>query len=379
MKLLEKILLPVDFTESSERAVAHAIEAARTFKSNIYMIHVIPELNIKGIPMDMVRDNVKKKLSETASVITKAGIGVRDTLVAEGNIVEKILSAADFHDVNVIISGSASSEKGTSLGTTAGKLIRKSSKPVWIVKGGGESASSGILAPVDFSSASRRALKNAVHLARHFRSPLHVLTVVKNINSLLRGIFNTTEEKQKDYEESIRERFDSFISEFDFTGVEVKKSVVSGKPHEEILKYIAANTIGLTVLGSIGDSKDSYTLIGSVAEKVIREVPCSVITVKSEDPIYLKMEAEMHDIEVCTIQGNDLLKNGMPQEALNHFRHCLNIDPLYTKAWDNMAEAYKRLGDENAANEARSRSKEIEDRLWSRRVEAEIRADKYKK
>ena len=379
MKLLEKILLPVDFTESSERAVETAIETARTFKSDIYLIHVIPELNIRGIPMDMVRDNVSKKLSGIASEIGNAGVTVRETLVTEGNVVERVLSAADFHDVNVIISGSGTSKSRTILGTTAGKLIRKSPKPVWVVKEGGAGISSGILAPVDFSSASRRALKNAVHLARQFKTPLHVLTVVKDITSLLYGMFTDQGEKQKEYEKEVQAKFEAFVKDFDFTGVEVKKSVVTGNPHEEILKYITANTIGLTVLGSIGDSRDSYTLIGSVAEKVVRVLPCSVITVKSEDPIYLKMEAEMHDIEACTLQGNDLLKNGMPKEALNHFRHCINIDPLYTKAWDDMAVAYDRMGDDKSAEEARGRSREIEERLWARRVEAEVRAGKFKK
>ncbi len=378
MKLLEKILLPVDFTECSDMAISAAVETATRFKSDIYLMHVIPDLAIDVIPMEMVEENVSKKLAEIRKQIEDAGATVSETILEKGSPIEKILMNASFYDVNVIISGSGSSSRHP-LGATAGKLIRKSSKPVWIVKEGGSIEGKGILSPVDFSSASERALKNAVHLARHFGAELHVLTVVKKIDSIFSGVFTASEEKQKAYEKKTAEKFEAFLKKFDSTGVEVKKALVTGKPDEEIIRYIEQNGIGLTVLGSIGDSRDSYTMIGSVADVVSREMPSSLITFKNEDPISLKMEAELENIEYCTLQGNELLTNGMPDEALNHYKHCLTIDPLYARAWDNMAEAYRRKGDEKAAAEFKARSKEIEDRLWTQKVEAELRQKKFAK
>jgi len=38
--------------------------------------------------------------------------------------------------------------------------------------------------------------------------------------------------------------------------------------------------------------------VGNVTEKVIREVPCNFITLKSQDFIELKLESEITDFEV---------------------------------------------------------------------------------
>jgi hypothetical protein len=50
-------------------------------------------------------------------------------------------------------------------------------------------------------------------------------------------------------------------------------------------------------MGTTGRSGISKILMGSVTEKVIREVPCSFITVKNEDIVALELESKIQDIE----------------------------------------------------------------------------------
>ncbi len=59
----------------------------------------------------------------------------------------------------MIGSGEKSKNDIFRLGTTAEKIIRKSDKPVWVVKKDNPLNVKNILCPVDFSPESKRALK----------------------------------------------------------------------------------------------------------------------------------------------------------------------------------------------------------------------------
>ncbi|MCP4511153.1 MAG: 2Fe-2S iron-sulfur cluster binding domain-containing protein, partial [Fuerstiella sp.] len=49
--------------------------------------------------------------------------------------------------------------------------------------------------------------------------------------------------------------------------------------------------------------------------KVTRELPCSIVTVKSEHAIQLRLDEEHTDVEACLKQGQEFLEQGFPEEA----------------------------------------------------------------
>ena len=55
---------------------------------------------------------------------------------------------------------------------------------------------------------------------------------------------------------------------------------LEGDPAEEILRYAADAGTDLIVLGTHGRTGLERLLMGSVAEKVMRDAPCSVLVVK---------------------------------------------------------------------------------------------------
>ena len=77
-------------------------------------------------------------------------------------------------------------------------------------------------------------------------------------------------------------RFDRFLERFDFQNVNWTRAVEKGQAHEEILAFSRKRGADLLVMGSVGRTALNRILIGSVAEKVIRELPCSVVTFKAE-------------------------------------------------------------------------------------------------
>lgn len=67
-------------------------------------------------------------------------------------------------------------------------------------------------------------------------------------------------------------------------GVEVRYAVSVGKPAEQILAAVASHRVGAVVMGTNGRRGLDRLLLGSVAETVVREAPCTVIVVKPDTP-----------------------------------------------------------------------------------------------
>jgi nucleotide-binding universal stress UspA family protein len=68
--------------------------------------------------------------------------------------------------------------------------------------------------------------------------------------------------------------------------VPITFAAISGDPAEEIVRYARARGIDLIVVGTHGRSGFTRLLLGSVAERVLRQAPCPVLTVprQAEEP-----------------------------------------------------------------------------------------------
>jgi hypothetical protein len=88
---------------------------------------------------------------------------------------------------------------------------------------------------------------------------------------------------QADWERHVSKELDNFLGGLDFDGITWNKALLIGKPHEEVLKAAAESGADLIVMGSLGRMGLARILMGSVAEKIARELPCSLIMMKSQD------------------------------------------------------------------------------------------------
>jgi nucleotide-binding universal stress UspA family protein len=218
-------------------------------------------------------------------------------------------------------------------------------------------------------------LYTAIHLCRQFRSDLTVLTVVPSLSSLGKGMGGVAEKEQEGLERSVQSRFEEFLSQFDLHSVDWQKRVIQGKPHREIISAAADGKFDLVIMGTAGRRGLAKFLIGSVTEKVIRELPASIITVKSEHVIQLHMEAEIEDIKGHLKRGRDLLEKGFPREAVNEFEVCIEKDMMFAPAWEALAEAHQRLGNGREARDCREKARLVRESLWTKQVVADARKE----
>lgn len=371
MKLLEKILLATDFSKPAEDALQSAIVVAKAFHSKIILMHVFPEAQIPVLSRDRATTAITEELNGIQEKITAQGVEALQPILEYGSPFVHIVQQADFNDVNVIMLGSG---EGNRLSVTAEKVMRKACKPVWVVKAGFTPPFKRILCPVDFSEPSRRAIENAIHLARRFEAELNILHVIQPVPALYLKLGLIASREQEGLAAEEQAHLDHFLEELDFHNVKWTTTIAHGKPHQEILLFLRRVDCDLLIMGTVGQNRHLLNLMGSVTEKVGQESPCSIITVKAEDVIQLRLESGLADIDSHYQQGKRLLENGYAEEANRQFLHCIGIDPLFAPAWERLAETQKRLGREAEALKHLARAKSIRQRLWEQQVESEIRS-----
>lgn len=375
MKLLENILLAQDFSKSSKNVLETAIELAKVFQSKIIPIHVFPDDIMNEKVESLLKETAMTKLEETTEKIKNGGVDVGKPILEFGSPSDGIVRAAVRVNANLILTGSGEHHKGDrfQLGITTERIIQKSEKPVLVVKEGLPLNVQHILCPVDFSEASKRALKNAITMAHRFRAELTILGVCE-----LQGLTWFTSEKDREEENDTRcnqhkVKFDEFLKGFNLSGLNWTKETPKGNPAEEILSTISRKMVDLLVMGTTGRSGLNRLIMGSITEKVVREVPCSFLTLKSEDVITLQLETNIRDIENLYNTAVQLIEDGFYQEAIDQFKACLGINNMHVPAYFGIAKAYEKLNEPEKAKVYRDNGREIKEKIWYAKIEEEVR------
>lgn len=143
-----------------------------------------------------------------------------------------------------------------------------------------------ILVPTDFSEISAQAFPYAEDIARQFDAEIHLVHVLeKNPPILLIRSFDmTTESAIQKIEDDARNLLNEWKSKFS-NDIKVNAVILRGNDFEEIVYYANNNQIDLIVIATHGRTGLLHTLIGSVAEKVIRysKIPVLVITATKDE------------------------------------------------------------------------------------------------
>ncbi len=155
-----------------------------------------------------------------------------------------------------------------------------------------------ILAPTDFSKYSGFALEWAAYLAHYLKAELTLLHVIPeedvriveeivgegSVIRLPRGLReNVVEERQKGFREQIEMVLNPEIR----ASVRMEEIIRIGYPFLEILKTAQEKEVDMIVMGTHGRTGLSHVLIGSVAEKVVHQAPCPVLTIKHPQYKYI--------------------------------------------------------------------------------------------
>ncbi len=353
---------------------SRVLEAARTlavaFCSEVALVHVLelePEYAAL-LEQEAVHAEIASWLEGLRDDLARDGVKVRQVQCKRGRAFLEIASAAEDLGADLIVLGARgiSSPHLFQLGTTAEKVVRTAAKPVLVAHSERPISFGKILCPVDFSSASARALSQAIGLAQAFHSKLQVMTVLPLLAPRLdlRGA-QWAVEAERTTLVAVNEELDRFLGEFDLGDLDWEKRVGRGDPAQEIVAAALGWRASLVVLGAVGRTGLPHIQMGSVALKVGRLLPCSLLTVPIEQVALDRLQQNVDDINASYREGQACLARGLHEEALARFEHCLRLSPYFAPALEGKAATHDRLGHPEQAERCRQQAGLLRRELWN--------------
>lgn len=137
---------------------------------------------------------------------------------------------------------------------------------------------SKILCPIDFERDSMDALELACRLAKQSSAKVSLLTVIGIPPEAATALPPVPIFPDAEFEAETHRRLEAIAQE-KLAGVSYEVFVASGNAAPEILNLAAEQHIDLIVMGTHGRKGVSHFLLGSVAERVVRESPVPVLTI----------------------------------------------------------------------------------------------------
>jgi len=141
-----------------------------------------------------------------------------------------------------------------------------------------------ILVPTDFSEFSDRAVRQAADIAEQSNAKIYLLHVVDKLEQCaidycipLETMMKVQSDSEKEATRKMQEEANRILQS---KKIDVAFDVKSGVPFEEILKAQQERKADLIVIASHGRTGILKSLIGSVAERVMREAKCPVLLVR---------------------------------------------------------------------------------------------------
>ena len=140
-----------------------------------------------------------------------------------------------------------------------------------------------ILAPTDFSAHSQQAVRYACGLAERLGAELHLVHILSEIlpagpDPILMPVMPP--EYYQENESRAKETLDRLLDPSWGSPRAVVTAVRWGSPVETIVAYAIDHHVDLIVIATHGRTGLSHVLLGSVAERIVREAPCPVLTLR---------------------------------------------------------------------------------------------------
>jgi nucleotide-binding universal stress UspA family protein len=148
-----------------------------------------------------------------------------------------------------------------------------------------------VLFATDFSSVAESALAYALAICRHYGSMLHVTHAIPEVNILVKAEAVAPDILDSGYE-TIRRNAIERMTHLSpaLENIPHHIYVRRGNVWDVLSEIITKERVDLVVLGTHGRTGLGKLLMGSVAEKILRQAPCPVLTIGPRASGGLKQE-----------------------------------------------------------------------------------------
>jgi nucleotide-binding universal stress UspA family protein len=301
---IRRILVPLDGSFFAEQALPFA-KAIGGPETELILLEVAPPAEpVRGllgnvlVTAEEVRQSYDEGIETALETTRRAWLGERPHVRMEtaiGDAAEEVLRVAERESVDLIVM--ASHGRGAIgrwvIGSVADRVARTSLIPVMVMRPQEEMPTEPgrceirrLIVPLDGSELAEQALPFVEVLAASLHVPVLLVTVTDIVHDIARATAYGMPFRQEVYDELVAgartkasDHLDGAASRLRRSGLEVSAQVLDGQAADAIANR--AEPTDVIVMTSHGRGGLRRWLIGSVAEKLVREGPVPVILVPS--------------------------------------------------------------------------------------------------
>ena len=287
MPHIRKILVPVDFSEVSKKALSYGVSLATAFEAELLVVHVVEFVTpvayeFPPTTFDLKQDQADEISTQLEDLIPEnTRKALRYRIIVKGGIAEDELFAEMRNEpADLVVMGTHGRRAFGRwlLGSVTEHMLRKIPTPLITVSQletdqSAPSLSGGrILYATDLSPESKEGINFAYDLAKRFDAELFVLHVMLPI----RWEYGSTYiplDIAKDHDQlhqDLAKELELAVPAGARSDPSVRWEVGEGVPHEVILDFAEAKDANLIVINLHGKSWIERALLGSTAERVVR-------------------------------------------------------------------------------------------------------------
>lgn len=290
--LVRQILLATDFSESALKAQDYAVFLARAYAAKLQIFHVSerPLWFRPSAPaslyLEQAREEAALQLVQLEKHLVESGLAGAQCRLVLGIPSEEVKKAAQEIGADVVVVGTRGRTvlDAILLGSTAERVIKDAPCPVLAIPTSPGTRPTPsiqhVMAPLDFSSPSLDAVEYAIQVANHFGARMTLVHVLEPIYYGAELGLQSVEAKWQKWVHW-RTQLDQLVGLISSFGLATGTMIRGGVPADSIIDVAKEQGCDLIVMGTHGRRGWSRLRFGSVAEAVLRQAPCPVLTVKS--------------------------------------------------------------------------------------------------
>jgi nucleotide-binding universal stress UspA family protein len=287
---IKTVLIGTSLTEMSDPVVRAGLAVARAAGAQVMLVHAFqPQVIFGGgapyVPdvfleesIEAERAAVERRMAEQIARLGIPGEEIAGRRVEFGAPHRVLTEIAETSNADVVVVGSAESPRMAKMfGSTADRVVRKSLRPVLVVRGPVEMPPERVLLPVDLSPVSAEAFRRGLDLLGELSpSPALRLEALYVVAGHDPGLFGPGEAREEEVERDL----DRFVTRNSFRSPHKVETRVGHGEVEDVIRARSAEwDADLIVLGTHGRGGFERFVLGSVASDVVRRGSASVLVI----------------------------------------------------------------------------------------------------
>jgi universal stress protein A len=295
MEQLSSIAVGIDFSPSSESALRQAIRLAALNQAELHLVHVIDQDVLEDLQVVMDRDarlpvdDLVQRATESLRIMLEVRAGPSSRLhVRIARPAVGIIGFSNELRPELLILGMQGHRSDQHrAGSQAMRVVKAAPVQTLLVHDAPSAGFRRVTVCTDFSSSSDLALSEALRIAVPDRSQVELLHVFTPPWRVLPEYVSIDRlpmiGAKRDYRSDLSARLEAAIAA-NAAGYPVEPRLVEHSNHADgILEHAHTGGSDLVVIGHRGRSGFiERLLLGSTAERVIREAVCSVLVARAD-------------------------------------------------------------------------------------------------